>query len=183
LNVKFILTTGAVFLTAGIVTGFLAAWLLQYVVPSARLKIFRVGLVVSVIPHAVHAWSAYHYSTRWINLPHSPDPLGAYPGARAFLAFSVCLVLVLLLVAFWLAPRIPFAAGFLPAIVFTAYYHLAFDWLKWQAPGGTPIIDNVGTVWLFLISAGATVFLVVLAWSVFRFRTRGNQYCSQSTAN
>lgn len=162
---QFVLSAAAVFVLVCLGAALLLARFLQRLDRSERVNAFRIFLVASLLPHALHAWSTYRFSSNWINLPEGPDPLGSYPGAQAFLVVTAVLGLGLLLLALWLTPRLPLAAALLPAAVFTGYFHLAFGWLEWQAPGGGPLIDNVGVVWLFLVSTGATVFLAVLAWS------------------
>jgi hypothetical protein len=135
----------------------------RFLSPLARLTTYRLLLAASLIPCGMLISYVARYTARSGSLPLGIESFGYYPGVVAYVGFSAALVVGMLLFATWLASRTPMLSGLLPAAAFIAH-RLAIDLLNWEAPGGRASpIDNVAFVWFFVVSAGATVFLLVFS--------------------
>jgi hypothetical protein len=126
---------------------------------------FRAALAASLFPHLVHAVWTFVYAGRWTDHTASPEPFGAYPGALAFLGFTVLLLLLLGVVAQAVARRAALLAAALPVVAFGAYHGMAFGWLHWRAPGAAPIPDDHGRLWLLVVSVLLALLLGAMALS------------------
>jgi hypothetical protein len=132
--------------------------------PASALTLYRVALVLTAFPYLLHVW----YTWGWVSGFGDPQPrIGVYPGLVAFAATALIAVLGLLASAWIILPRLPIATVALPAALWLVYWFGSLRLAYWRAPDFVPI-DNRPLVWLFGLSAVATVLLAACLWVVRR---------------
>lgn len=124
---------------------------------------FRVLLLVPLVPYGFHAYWTYRYSVGWVDPGRGAVPIGAYPGATAFAAAASIIALSTILVALWLSSRVPLLSALHPALLFAVYIGFSLPLLRWRFPFDGPILDHMPNIWLFLLSVGCTTALLAIA--------------------
>ena len=166
----FILVASTVSVIVGAVVALVISSALKRMTAPWRLNTYRICLALSLVPFALNVSYVFDQSASWTDF-NTSEPFRLYP-VFAFVGVSILLGLGLLGISMGMARRLPLLSAFLPAAVFTSYFHLAFKFLRWRAPDWGPLIDNVPMVWLFIHEAGATAFLFVLAWRSLAGRSK-----------
>jgi hypothetical protein len=158
----FVVIASTVFVVLGVVTAFVASRVLNRLTVSWRLTLYQLCLALSLGPFVLHV--SYVFQTARWSYFSTAEPFGFYPGLIIFVGVSLLLGLGLLGISMKVARSFPLLSALLPAAAFASYFYLAFRlFLQCADPDGALNIDNVATVWLFILEAGATAFLFILA--------------------
>lgn len=163
---SFVFTAATLFVFIGATAGWTVAALMdRFLAPRQRRRAFRMLLAAAIIPYG---WVIQHvvgFSVRFGSGPAGIESFGYYPGVLAYIAWGVTLGAGLVVAALSMACRAPERAAFLPAGVYIGHYLVGPVLLGWKVPGGAdaPMIDNVLTVWFFVLSMAETIFLWTVA--------------------
>jgi hypothetical protein len=124
--------------------------------PAARM-LYRVALLLVTLPYVLHI----RYTWGWVSGFGDPSPrIGIYPGLVAFAATGIVAVLALLSLAWIVLPRVPVATVALPPALWLVYWFGSLRLISWRGPDFIPV-DNKPLIWLFALSALATVLLAI----------------------
>jgi hypothetical protein len=130
--------------------------------PASARMLCRVALLLAALPYLLHV----RYTWGWVSSFGDPQPrIGVYPGLVAFAAAALITVLGLLTSAWIVLPRLPIATVALPGALWLVYWFGSLPLAYWRAPDFIPI-DNRPLMWLFGVSAVATVCLAACLWVV-----------------
>jgi hypothetical protein len=128
--------------------------------PAAARALYRVALVMVAVPYLLHV----RYTWGFVSGFGDPQPrIGVYPGLVAFAVAGTLATLGLLAAAWIMTSRAPIATAALPPVLWLVYWYGVLPLAYWRAPIFVPI-DNKPLIWLFALSAFATVLLALCAW-------------------
>ncbi len=129
--------------------------------PAAARTLYRIALVMAALPYLLHI----RYTYGWVSGFGDPQPrIGVYPGLMAFAVAGVIATLALLIAAWILVSRVPLITAALPPALWLVYWYGVLRLVYWRAPDFVPI-DNKPLIWLFALSALATILLAATAWA------------------
>lgn len=162
----FVFAAATLFVFIGATAGWAVAALMdRLLAPRQRLRAFHGLLAVAVIPYG---WVIQHvvgFSVRSGSGPVGIESFGYYPGVLAYIAWGVTLGAGLVATALSTARRVPELTALLPAGLYIGHYLAGPMLLGWKVPGGAdaPVIDNVLTIWFFVLSMAEAIFLWTVA--------------------
>jgi hypothetical protein len=112
--------------------------------PALARTLYRLALLLSVLPYLLHVW----YVWGWITEFGDPHPkIGVYPGLISYGVSALAAVCILLAAALLLVRRAPAATALLPPALWLVYWYVCLPRVyRNGAPEFAPL-DNIPLVW------------------------------------